>query len=68
MGNVLVMRYHMVHFRAWRRGQAGGYMISEDSGLNDITWAESINSEEKRAEGEALKVPTFRGREPEKRL
>lgn len=24
-------------FRAWGGGQSGGYTISEDSGLNDIT-------------------------------
>lgn len=54
--------------RAWGRAQPGGYMISEDSGWNDITWPESIDSKEKRAEGEALNVPTLRGKEPEKRL
>lgn len=72
LGNVLVMRYHMVI--AWGRAQPGGYMvseyhmISEDSGWNDITWPESIDSKEKRAEGEALNVPTLRGKESEKRL
>lgn len=44
-------------------------MIPEGSGLNDITWSESVAREEKRAEDkEAATVPTFRGREPGKKL
>lgn len=44
-------------------------MIPEGSGLNDITWSESVDREEKRAEDEeAATVPTLRGREPGKKL
>ena len=43
-------------------------MIPEGLELNDITWPESVDREEKRDEGEALGHPTFRGREPEKIL
>lgn len=44
-------------------------MIPEGSGLNDITWPESIDRDEKTAEDEeASTVPTFRGRQPGKKL
>ena len=44
-------------------------MISDGSGLNDITWPESVDREEKRAgDEEASTVLRFRGREPGKNL
>lgn len=43
-------------------------MIYEDSGLNDITWPENVDREENRAAGKAWHIPTFRGKEPERRL
>ena len=57
-------------FRARGKERSGQrIMISEGSGLNDITWPESVDREEKRAGGEeASTVLRFRGREPGKNL